>query len=77
MYYSSYSPSFLDGVAARADSRVEQWCIFDNTASGAAIGDALALPGYLGNRQEEESRNDGRGYTYEAHRSRVGASADA
>ena len=43
MYYSSYSASFLDAIAAEEDASSEQWCIFDNTASGVAIGDALAL----------------------------------
>ncbi len=43
MYYSTYSPSVLDRIAATANASVEQWCVLDNTASGAAVGDALAL----------------------------------
>lgn len=43
MYYSTYSPAFLDRIAATANASVEQWCVLDNTASGAAVGDALAL----------------------------------
>lgn len=46
MYYSSYSPSYLQALAERllaAASAAEVWCIFDNTASGAAIANALAL----------------------------------
>ncbi len=47
MYYSSYTPEFLDAVAGalrRAAARsVPAWCIFDNTALGAATADALAL----------------------------------
>ena len=47
MYYSSYEPPLLRVLAARmrqaeADG-AEVWCIFDNTASGAAAGDALEL----------------------------------
>jgi uncharacterized protein YecE (DUF72 family) len=47
MYYSSYEPPLLRALAARlrqaeADG-AEVWCIFDNTASGAAAGDALEL----------------------------------
>jgi uncharacterized protein YecE (DUF72 family) len=49
-YYSAYTPAFLEALAGRvqawcahagADARA--WCIFDNTASGAAAADALAL----------------------------------
>ncbi|MCW2923118.1 MAG: hypothetical protein JWM98_522 [Thermoleophilia bacterium] len=48
-YYSSYEPDVLDRVTARlaaaaADPAVEEaWCCFDNTASGAAIGNALTV----------------------------------
>ncbi|MGQ9778643.1 MAG: DUF72 domain-containing protein [Bacillota bacterium] len=47
MYYSAYSPSYLGALAerllaARAD-KAEVWCIFNNTAAGAATADALAL----------------------------------
>jgi uncharacterized protein YecE (DUF72 family) len=47
MYYSAYSEPYLDALAAsiagheRAGRRV--WCIFDNTAEGAAIPNALSL----------------------------------
>jgi uncharacterized protein YecE (DUF72 family) len=47
MYYSSYTDPFLAEVAGRlAAARAEgaaAWCIFDNTAHGAATGDALRL----------------------------------
>jgi uncharacterized protein YecE (DUF72 family) len=44
MYYSAYEAEYLDGLAARiARSTVETWCIFDNTTSGAACANALAL----------------------------------
>ena len=47
MYYSPYEPQLLQALAARiaqaAAAGAEVWCIFDNTASGAATGDALTL----------------------------------
>ena len=47
IYYSPYSASAIAEVAgAIADERrhaTSSWCIFDNTASGAATSDALAL----------------------------------
>lgn len=45
MYFSPYAPAFLEALAA-AIHRLEAdeaWVIFDNTASGAAAADALAL----------------------------------
>jgi uncharacterized protein YecE (DUF72 family) len=47
MYHSAYSEEFLQRLyedikqRMRAGKRV--WCIFDNTASGAAVPDALSL----------------------------------
>jgi len=46
MYYSAYDRDDLDALAALIRSQClasEVWCIFDNTASGAALGNALAL----------------------------------
>ncbi|MDB5411349.1 MAG: hypothetical protein JWL84_6261 [Rhodospirillales bacterium] len=43
MYYSEYGSSYLAALAERFDAVTETWCIFDNTASGAALADALAL----------------------------------
>ena len=44
MYYSAYLPAELDRVAAAMGGVAgEAWCIFDNTASGAAAGQALDL----------------------------------
>jgi len=40
-YRSPYDDAFLDALAARL--RPGDWCIFDNTASGAALPNALAL----------------------------------
>lgn len=42
MYYSSYDDAYLDSVAAYLADK-EAWCIFDNTASGAALPNALSL----------------------------------
>lgn len=50
MYYSAYSDQFLDRLAQAMRTRgrgARVWAIFDNTASGAAIGNALALLGKL------------------------------
>jgi len=44
MYRSAYSSAELDRVAAAlAGAPGEAWCIFDNTAAGAAAGQALDL----------------------------------
>lgn len=47
IYYSSYPPDYLDAVArdmaARTAAGHDVWCVFDNTASGAATVNALDL----------------------------------
>jgi uncharacterized protein YecE (DUF72 family) len=45
MYYSEYGEAFMADLAAqlRSGAAAETWCIFDNTVSGAAIGNALHL----------------------------------
>ena len=46
VYYSGYSPAFLDDLAVKIASqreRADVWCIFDNTAVGFAQIDALGL----------------------------------
>ncbi|MBS67544.1 MAG: hypothetical protein CMK98_04135 [Pseudomonas sp.] len=51
IYHSAYSPEWLarlaDELRTCARSGVPCWCIFDNTASGAAVSDALALQALL------------------------------
>jgi uncharacterized protein YecE (DUF72 family) len=46
-YYSSYDEAALAALRHRLDAHLEggaeTWCIFDNTASGAAFGNALSL----------------------------------
>jgi uncharacterized protein YecE (DUF72 family) len=46
IYYSDYSAAALAALKRRLDDRAHEsstWCIFDNTASGAALGNALEL----------------------------------
>jgi uncharacterized protein YecE (DUF72 family) len=49
MYYSEYGTEFLRTLASKvgASASSETWCIFDNTASGAALGNALMLSDQL------------------------------
>jgi len=47
-YFSPYSTADLDRLAAAIRSNaVDTWCIFDNTGSGAAAGNALDLAARL------------------------------
>lgn len=47
VYYSAYDGAYLDALAARLREHSaagrRTWCIFDNTAAGAATDDALGL----------------------------------
>jgi hypothetical protein len=50
LYYSEYSEDFLNGLAAQLADLATQarvWCIFDNTAAGFAMQNALALTAKL------------------------------
>jgi uncharacterized protein YecE (DUF72 family) len=49
MYYSAYPHAYLQALAETIanNSAKDIWCIFDNTASGAALGDALILKNLL------------------------------
>ena len=51
IYHSAYPDAFLDQLAQRitrhADAGRHVWCIFDNTASGAAVPNALSLTARL------------------------------
>lgn len=49
IYYSSYSDAEINTFAKRLGA--ESWCVFDNTASGAAIENALAMRDCIVNRQ--------------------------
>lgn len=49
IYYSRYPDQRLGALAAallaRAGDGVDRWCVFDNTAAGHAVADALRLSG--------------------------------
>jgi len=51
IYYSAYPADYLENVArlldASASRDISTWCIFDNTALGAATSDALAVKSQL------------------------------
>ncbi len=51
IYYSSYAAAALEGVRSTIESEANSadpiWCIFDNTAMGAAAGNALDLKARL------------------------------
>jgi uncharacterized protein YecE (DUF72 family) len=51
IYYSPYSEDYLEALAQTLSEAVREapvWCIFDNTAEGAATADALAIQGKIG-----------------------------
>jgi uncharacterized protein YecE (DUF72 family) len=53
-YYSSYDDRFLSEFAVRLKGlrgQAEVWCVFDNTASGAAVRNALDLSGKMKNHR--------------------------
>lgn len=54
-YYSSYEPSLIRALAQRLSAAALEaksvWCIFDNTASGAACDNALDLQQLLDERK--------------------------
>jgi uncharacterized protein YecE (DUF72 family) len=54
IYHSAYERSYLRLLAGNLQSStrngIPTWCIFDNTASGFALGDALSLQAFLGKR---------------------------
>ena len=53
VYYDAYSDAALDGLVAAVKSRGavrSTWCIFDNTAAGHAVADALRLKRRFANR---------------------------
>ncbi len=50
MYYSAYDSAYLAALPGRlteAAKSAEVWCVFDNTAEGAATVNALDLLGRL------------------------------
>jgi uncharacterized protein YecE (DUF72 family) len=55
MYYSAYGAEFLAILASkvRTSASSEIWCVFDNTASGAALGNALTISDQLRDGEPE------------------------
>jgi uncharacterized protein YecE (DUF72 family) len=55
IYYSAYPAAYLERVAQLLDESasrdISTWCIFDNTALGAATADALTVKSHLLNSQ--------------------------
>ncbi|KJZ63820.1 DUF72 domain-containing protein [Pseudomonas fluorescens] len=51
VYHSNYEPDRLQALAQQVQNSLREgittWCIFDNTASGFALGNALALQAYI------------------------------
>lgn len=47
IYYSRYTPRQLEDVRAYLAPRAGSWCVFDNTAGGAAVPNALELSALL------------------------------
>ena len=63
VYYSAYPPDTLESVARFLDDKATRgiavWCIFDNTALGAATSDALAVQSRLiGQSESDMMRNN-------------------
>jgi uncharacterized protein YecE (DUF72 family) len=58
IYYSPYPPATIDALAERlrAPAPPGAWCIFDNTALGAATDDALALLDRLADHRRADAR---------------------
>jgi len=66
MYYSEYSRELLETVARavrKLPEGVERWVVFDNTALGAAFGNAVELMGMIGAQDELRSRKTRSGKT--------------
>ncbi len=62
MYYSTYDPAALLALAADIQgASSEAWCVFDNTASGAAAANALTLRSMVatGSRPTNQAANQG------------------
>jgi uncharacterized protein YecE (DUF72 family) len=58
IYYSAYPAEWLERVSRMVEDKaargISTWCIFDNTALGAATTDALAVKSYLWDSQRVE-----------------------
>ncbi len=54
MYHSAYAEPDLENLAAAltGSAAAQRWCVFDNTASGAALANALELRKLIAGRGE-------------------------
>lgn len=63
-YWSSYAEAVLQQLAQRLRRAREEgahcWCVFDNTASGAAVGNALTLALMIDAAPESQGRKEAR-----------------
>jgi uncharacterized protein YecE (DUF72 family) len=62
MYTSAYDEAFLDGLSLRlrtTDQLVPTWCIFDNTARGAATANSMELCARLGSAGHDHDVRSG------------------
>ncbi len=60
-YYSAYTPDFLNelaGTLVHQSAHAAVWCIFDNTASGAATGNARTLAALVRRASESAFTTD-------------------
>ena len=58
MYYSPYTKQFLNAISTQLETlatRSRVWCVFDNTASGAATSNAIDLKAKLAHGTAEGS----------------------
>ena len=80
-YFSCYTSGDLTRLAeAIRGGASERWCIFDNTGSGSAAGNALDLAIHLKNGEHEERQGhpeDRRGMARRPHSRTVSGSAPA
>jgi uncharacterized protein YecE (DUF72 family) len=62
IYYSAYSAAALTALKRRLEQNRRHassvWCVFDNTASGAALGNALMLQRQRGVNQQKANPNE-------------------
>jgi uncharacterized protein YecE (DUF72 family) len=72
-YFSSYPAADLDRLASalRVSDAAETWCVFDNTGSGAAAGNALDLTSRLAAGAPTAEASRGRRPRPPARRTRV------
>ena len=62
VYHSDYDAETLARIARRLErwraAGAEVWCIFDNTAAGCALGNALAVDAVIASEAKQSSRDE-------------------